>query len=54
MFAGGIFHEDNYDAEIAFRYSIERVNMHERHFDFVPLIHHVSTSDSFKAERIGD
>lgn len=54
MFIGGIFHEDNYESEIAFRYSIERVNMHERNFEIVPSIQHVSPSDSFKAERVGD
>lgn len=54
MLPGGIFHEENYESEIAFRYAVERVNMHERRFEFVPSIHHVSPSDSFKAERIGD
>lgn len=54
MSVGGIFHEDNYESEIAFRYSVERVNMHEKSLEFVPFIHHVSASDSFKAERIGD
>ena len=54
MIVGGIFHEDNYESEIAFRYSIERVNMHEKNVELVPSIHHVSTTDSFKAERIGD
>lgn len=28
--------------------------MHERSFELVPLVHHVSPTDSFKAERIGD
>lgn len=54
MFAGAIFHDDNYESEIAFRYSVERVNMHEKSLELVPSIHHVSLYDSFKAERIGD
>lgn len=53
LLSGGIFHPDNSDAEIAFRYSIERVNMHERSFELVPIIHEVSGQDSFKTERIG-
>lgn len=53
-FLGGIFHGDNYESEIAFRYSLERVNMHEKNFEFEPLIRHVSPTDSFKAERISD
>lgn len=54
MLVGGIFHEGNYESEIAFRYSLERVNMHEKNFEFEPFVHHVSPTDSFKAERIGD
>jgi glutamate receptor, ionotropic, invertebrate len=39
---------------MAFRYAVERINMHEKRFEFVPLLHHVSDGDSFKAERIGN
>lgn len=53
-FAGGIFHDENSDSEIAFRYAVERVNMHEKSFQLEPLIYHVSPTDSFKAQRIGD
>ncbi|XP_058063457.1 glutamate receptor ionotropic, kainate 2-like [Anopheles bellator] len=48
---GAIFHGDNYEAEIAFRYAVERVNMHEKHFELVPLVKYVSPEDSFKTER---
>ncbi|XP_050099710.1 glutamate receptor ionotropic, kainate 2-like isoform X2 [Anopheles aquasalis] len=48
---GAIFHGDNYEAEIAFRYAVERVNMHEKHFELVPLVKYVSAEDSFKTER---
>lgn len=51
---GGIFHEDNYESEMAFRYAVERINMHEKTFELVPLLHHVASTDSFKAERIGN
>ena len=54
LFSGGIFHESNSDSEIAFRYAVERVNMHEKSFEFEASVHHVSPIDSFKAERIGD
>jgi glutamate receptor, ionotropic, invertebrate len=53
-FVAGIFHEDNYEAEIAFRTAVERVNIHEKAFKFEPLIHHVSPDDSFRTEKIGD
>ncbi|KAG5684283.1 hypothetical protein PVAND_013519 [Polypedilum vanderplanki] len=49
---GAIFHDDNSDSEIAFRYAIKRVNMYESGFELVPLIRHISASDSFKTERI--
>ncbi|XP_039444808.1 glutamate receptor ionotropic, kainate 2 [Culex pipiens pallens] len=48
---GAIFHEDNYEAEVAFRYAIERVNMHEKHFEMTPIIKYVSPDDSFKTEK---
>lgn len=51
---GAIFHEDNYESEIAFKYSVERINMFEKSFELVPLIHHISPIDSFKAERVGE
>lgn len=51
---GGIFHDDNYESEIAFRYTVERINMHERNFELIPLVRHVSRTDSFRAERIGE
>lgn len=50
----GIFHEDNFEAEIAFRTAVDRVNVHERKFQFEALIHHVSPDDSFRTEKIGD
>lgn len=52
-FAGGIFHEENYNSEVAFRYAIDRVNMMEKNFELVPVIHRVSNTDSYKTERIG-
>lgn len=52
--AGAIFHEDNYESEIAFKYSVERINMFEKGFELVPLIHHISPVDSYKAERVGE
>ncbi|XP_001655464.2 glutamate receptor ionotropic, kainate 2 [Aedes aegypti] len=48
---GAIFHEDNYEAEIAFKYAIERVNMHEKHFELLPMIRYVSPEDSYKTEK---
>ncbi|XP_058444434.1 glutamate receptor ionotropic, kainate 2 [Malaya genurostris] len=49
---GAIFRESQDEAVIAFRYAIERVNMHEKHFELVPLIQFVSNmEDSFKIER---
>jgi hypothetical protein len=54
IFAGAIFHEDNYNSEIAFKYAVERVNLHEKNFEFVPIVHRVSRLDSYKTERIGE
>jgi hypothetical protein len=51
---GGIFHVDNYESEMAFKYAIRRINQNERNFQLVPLIKYVSTTDSFKTERIGE
>lgn len=51
---GGIFHEDNYNSEIAFRCAIDRVNLLEKNFELVPVVHRVSKTDSYKTERIGE
>uniref|UniRef100_A0A182U976 Glutamate receptor 1 n=1 Tax=Anopheles melas TaxID=34690 RepID=A0A182U976_9DIPT len=51
---GAIFHQvpdHSYESEIAFRYAIERVNMHEKHFELVPIVRYVSPDDSYKTER---
>lgn len=49
-----MFHEDNFDAEIAFRSAIERENMsHNKHIEFVPLVKKVDRMDTYKAEQIG-
>ncbi|XP_055588380.1 glutamate receptor ionotropic, kainate 2-like [Uranotaenia lowii] len=49
---GAIFQgTDNIEPEIAFRYAIERVNMHEKHFELVPIVKYVSPEDSFKTEK---
>ncbi|XP_058825661.1 glutamate receptor ionotropic, kainate 2-like [Topomyia yanbarensis] len=49
---GAIFRDSADEAVIAFRYAIERVNMHEKHFELVPLIRFVpNMDDSFKMER---
>lgn len=50
--SAGIFHESNNESVIAFRYSIERINVHEQNFFFEPIIERVSTLDSFKTEKI--
>uniref|UniRef100_A0A8W7Q0Q4 Glutamate receptor 1 n=1 Tax=Anopheles coluzzii TaxID=1518534 RepID=A0A8W7Q0Q4_ANOCL len=50
---GAIFHQvpdHSYESEIAFRYAIERVNMHEKHFELVPIVRYVSPDDSYKTE----
>ena len=52
LILGAIFY-DNYEAEIAFKYSTERVNMHEENFELIPIVRHVSGIDSFKTEKIG-
>ncbi|XP_040172149.1 glutamate receptor ionotropic, kainate 2-like [Anopheles arabiensis] len=51
---GAIFHQvpdHSYESEIAFRYAVERVNMHEKHFELVPIVRYVSPEDSFRTER---
>lgn len=53
LFSGGIFHEDNYNSEVAFRYAIDRVNLMEKNFELVPVVHKVTNTDSYKTERIG-
>lgn len=53
MLKGGIFHEDNYEAEIAFRNAIIRENMYNPKVEFIPIIQKVDRDDSFKAQKIG-
>ncbi|XP_053682747.1 glutamate receptor ionotropic, kainate 2-like [Sabethes cyaneus] len=49
---GAIFRDSADEAVIAFRYAIERINMHEKHFELVPLIRFVpNMDDSFRMER---
>lgn len=51
---GAIFHEDNKDAEIAFRYALIRENRASNSpLEFVPEIRYVERADSIKAERLG-
>ncbi|XP_077295114.1 glutamate receptor ionotropic, kainate 2-like isoform X1 [Arctopsyche grandis] len=53
---GGIFHPDNYETELAFRYAIKRVNQYSRHDGsktiIEPIIRRVDPKDSFKAGKI--
>lgn len=51
-FPGGIFHESNYDAEVAFKYAIDRVNMYNKDFEISPIIKTIASTDSFKAGKI--
>lgn len=49
-----MFHEDNIDAEIAFKTAIDRENMsHNKNFEFVPVIRRVDPMDTYQAEKIG-
>lgn len=50
-----MFHEDNLDAEIAFKTAIDRENInHYKNFEFVPIIRRVvDPMDSYEAEKIG-
>lgn len=53
LLLGGIFHEDNYEAEIAFRNAIIRENMYNQRVEFIPIVKLVDRDDSFKAQKIG-
>lgn len=50
-----MFHDDNLDAEIAFKTAIDRENMsHNKNFEFVPVIRRVvDPMDTYQAEKIG-
>lgn len=54
LFIGAVFHDENHESEIAFRYAIKRINMYETGFELEPLVRYVSSYDSFKTERIGN
>uniref|UniRef100_A0A336KHH4 CSON010578 protein n=1 Tax=Culicoides sonorensis TaxID=179676 RepID=A0A336KHH4_CULSO len=49
---GAIFEEDDTESEVAFRCAIEWQNMQTRDYEFVPIIKHVSSMDSYKAGQI--
>lgn len=51
--AGGLFHSDNQDAEIAFRYALIRENMYNARLEFVPIIRRIDATDSYQAEKAG-
>lgn len=53
LIQGGIFHYDNFEAEIAFRNAIIRDNMYNQRIEFIPIVERIDRDDSFKAERIG-
>lgn len=53
-FLGVIFNENNNDNEIAFRYGLKRINMHEEKFELIPIIRYAPEFDSFKTETIGE
>lgn len=49
---GGIFHEENSDAEIAFRHAVIRENMYNPKMELIPLIRKIDPTDSFQAEKV--
>lgn len=52
IYAGGIFHEENSDAEIAFRHAVIRENMYNPKMELIPLIRKIDPADSFQAEKV--
>lgn len=48
-----MFHEENSEAELAFRYAIARENMYNSRLEFLPLVRLVDPTDTFQAEKTG-
>ena len=53
IFQGAIFHENSYDAELAFRNAIARENTyHYKDLELVPIIKKIDLYNSFEAEKV--
>lgn len=49
---GGLFHDDNYESEMAFRYAVYRYNMYNTDIHFKSNIQHVSKTDTFTVSKL--
>ncbi|KAF5301498.1 hypothetical protein FQR65_LT08801 [Abscondita terminalis] len=49
---GAVFHNDNPEVELAFRFAIKRVNMYSSEYQIEPHIRHISNLDSFATGQI--
>ncbi|KAJ6638984.1 Glutamate receptor ionotropic, kainate 2 [Pseudolycoriella hygida] len=49
---GAIFHNDNKEAEVAFRNAILRENMYNPRIEFRPIVKEVDRDDSFQAQKL--
>lgn len=50
---GGLFHEENTETEMAFKYAIARHNMYNNQVKFRTNIQRISRTDAFSASKIG-
>lgn len=50
---GAFFHENEDEAEVAFRSAIEWANIQQRNIELIPFIKYSSPVDSFRASILG-
>lgn len=51
---GAIFDGNNYETELAFLTTIDRINYNERNFEIVPIINHISEYQSYVTQNMGE
>lgn len=53
LIPGAIFHDENPDIELSFRFAIDRFNLYNSDYHINPIIHRIPNVDSFKIGQAG-